>query len=481
VGMMFDYRLLASVWWLVLLVTALTIVARPLCCACGLIAVGHSSANAIKAGIALIPIGEFAFVLIQVAQSSKLLAERFFALGIGVSLVTAVLGPLFTRRSDQIASWIAAREPRALADLIEIYHRWLETLTVRSNANLVWQLTSRRLAQTAFQILFISALILLSLPAHDWLESQLNLSHSVAFDFAYWTLFALVLLGPIIVVWRNLEAIAMIVAEGATRGSPRMESLRPIVQFLLKAFAGMAIAGWLLLLVPLGRAVLWTLGAACVAIILFAPSLWRHLVKLHGRLEVDLRQKMKSASTLGATAGLPAAVLEVPQQWNLQIEELTLPLGSEHAGRRIADLEFRTRFNCNIMMIDRQGTLLANPAATERLFASDKLLILGTREQLSLADPFLRSLRSTPAEELANVTLEAVRFPEGNAESGKSLQDLNWVHRFGVTLCGIDRSGNRIPVPASTEIVQSGDLLLLLGSVEKIKAFADHLGRPESR
>ena len=34
-------------------------------------------------------------------------------------------------------------------------------------------------------------------------------------------------------------------------------------------------------------------------------------------------------------------------------------------------------------MIDRQGLLIANPTADERLFSGDKLLLLGGAEQLA--------------------------------------------------------------------------------------------------
>jgi CPA2 family monovalent cation:H+ antiporter-2 len=138
VGMMFDVRLLLQVWWLVAIVTLLTLIARPIACAFGLIAIGHSSRNSLKAGLALIPVGEFAFVMIQVGKSSNILPEIFYALAIGVSLATAVIGPLLTRRSEAICSWIEAREPRVLRETIQFYHRWLAEFHVRSNASLLW-------------------------------------------------------------------------------------------------------------------------------------------------------------------------------------------------------------------------------------------------------------------------------------------------------------------------------------------------------
>jgi CPA2 family monovalent cation:H+ antiporter-2 len=203
---------------------------------------------------------------------------------------------------------------------------------------------------------------------------------------------------------------------------------------------------------------------------------WRRLVTLHGKFEFDLREKMKAASTLGASTGLPNSVLERPQEWNLQIDEVTMPFASEHAGRKISDLAIRKNLGCSVMAIDRQGFLITNPTADERLFAADKLLLLGTSEQLALTEQFLRApTGSSRRDEFEQIAMETLEVPERSPEIGKSLNDLNPVARFGIQICGIERGGARILVPSSTERLAGGDKLLLLGAHENIQGFRSHL------
>jgi len=476
VGMLFDFRLLAQVWWLVILVTGLILLGRPLACAFGLISVGHSSRSALQAGLALTPVGEFAFVLMQVGKDAKVLPEQFYALGIGVALSTAVVGPLLTRRSEAICSWVEAHEPRTLRALIEFYHNRLEALQARTNASVLWRLCSKRLVHVAMHLLFASALIVFSTPVYELALDAIGKRGILpaSFGVIYWIVFGLILIGPVIAVWRNLEALGMILAEGATQGSSRL--LQAILQKVLMAVGAVVLFGWLFLLVPRGRWIYWILAAVMGAGVFYAPVFWRRLLALHSKFEVEVREKVKVASTLGGTSGLPASVIETPQAWALQIDEMTLPFRSEHAGQRIGDLAIRKKFGCSIVLIERQGFLIASPTAEEKLFSGDKLLLLGSAEQLAQGDQFLRGSGGVkPRDAFETISMETAEIPEGSASAGESLLELNLIGRFGVQVCAIERDGKRIPVPSSSEQLCAGDKLLLLGAHENIQKLRQHL------
>ncbi|HEX7859926.1 MAG TPA: cation:proton antiporter [Verrucomicrobiae bacterium] len=480
VGMMFDVRLLLQVWWLVAIVTLLTLVARPLACAFGLVAIGHSSRNSLKAGLALIPVGEFAFVMIQVGKSSNILPETFYALAIGVSLATAVIGPLLTRRSESICNWIEIREPRVLRETIQFYQRWLAGFHVRSNASLLWKLASKRIIHLAVHLFFVSALIIFSRPLFNLVRNFLA-DHSVLgpiLHFVFWPTYVAILLGPLIAIWRNMEALSMIMSEGVARNSTR-PSLQPLLQTAFKAVSGIIFLAWLLLLVPFG---LWTFWALCIIaalVLFFAPFLWRRLIKLHSKLEFDFRERMKAASTLGSNSGLPASVLEQPQEWNLQIDEITLPFRTEHAGRSIAALNLRREFGVSIMAIDRQGLLICNPEGSEKLYAGDKILLLGGPEQLIDAEQLLRGTNNsgTPPGALngdfEQIAMETVTIPQ--LPGVPTLAELNLATRYSIQICGIERAGQRTLIPSFSERLQPGDRLLVLGTHHHIQRWRNDL------
>lgn len=482
VGMMFDFRLLADVWGLVFVITLVTLVARPVACAFGLVAAGQPGRHALKAGLALTPIGEFAFVMIQVGKSANVLPETFYAVAIGVSLATAVVGPMLTRRSERICSWVEKHEPKPLREIIAFYHRILTKLHGRSNRSQLWRLGSRKALNSIFHVLFVSALILFSKPLYAFVLQQVGKDwlFTNGLPFLFWIGFGVLILGPIIVAWRNMESVAMLFADGATKNFAFRDLARPALQAVLKTLAAIMLCAWFLFLVPFGPWVFWMLLAAAVGVLLFAPVFWRRLVVLHSKLELDFREKIKTASTIGATSGLPVSVLERPQEWQLEIDEVVLPFGTEHAGRRIGDLEIRKKLGCSIMAIDRQGCLIANPDANEKLFAADKLLLLGTGEQLAATEQFLRGAGSNnPVDDFDEITMEPLELPDDASLAGKTLAELNLVARFGVQVCGIQRDKQKILVPSSEERIMVGDKLLLLSTRRKIQEFRSYVWREQ--
>ena len=63
IGMLVDVSLLPAAWPMILAVTLLALVLRPLACAIGLMAVGNTDREALRAGLVLTPIGEFSLIM----------------------------------------------------------------------------------------------------------------------------------------------------------------------------------------------------------------------------------------------------------------------------------------------------------------------------------------------------------------------------------------------------------------------------------
>ncbi|HPU56613.1 MAG TPA: cation:proton antiporter, partial [Verrucomicrobiota bacterium] len=277
IGMMLDVKLLANNWWLVLLTTALVLVARPLATSMGLVAMGNSVREAVRAGLSLTPIGEFSFVIAQLGVMSGAVPDSMYAVAVGLSLTTAVIAPVLTRHSESMSHWVERHEPRVIRNWTEFYHDWLEGLAGRRNASLLWQLTSKRILQTALQILFASAMVLFANPVYQWLLRRVGPDWLVPNGtiIVFWTVFGVVFLAPLIAIWRNIDALVMILVEGATRTNPRRARLRPLIQTAIKTVVAVVMSVWLLVLLPFGPSLLWALGIVAGILAFLGAVFWR--------------------------------------------------------------------------------------------------------------------------------------------------------------------------------------------------------------
>ena len=84
---------------------------------------------------------------------------------------------------------------------------------------------------------------------------------------------------------------------------------------------------------------------------------------------------------------LPALLREA------ELETIPLAAASACAGLLIRELQLRSETGASIVAIERAGQTLVNPGPDEELRADDKLLLLGSREQLARARQHLARAR----------------------------------------------------------------------------------------
>src|SRR5438270_3416445 len=132
IGMQIDIRELWHWAGLILGVSVFTLVARPAAVTVGLTLIGTATKDALRTGLTATPIGEFSFIIAQLgvgtATVAGLVPAKFYPLAVGVSLVTTLVAPFLTRRSEKIADSALAHQPRWLEDWVRAYHGWLERL-----------------------------------------------------------------------------------------------------------------------------------------------------------------------------------------------------------------------------------------------------------------------------------------------------------------------------------------------------------------
>jgi CPA2 family monovalent cation:H+ antiporter-2 len=176
---------------------------------------------------------------------------------------------------------------------------------------------------------------------------------------------------------------------------------------------------------------------------------------------------------VGETGGHDLKQLLNEQQdvWELQAEEYTIPNSSAMAGKRIGELALRRRLGCSIASIDRHGVAIVNPSAEVVLYPQDKLLLLGSAEQIDRAIAEFGAARSDAGGVLQELSLETLRVPEHSPVTGKTLLELDLVRLWGVQVAGIQRHGKRILTPSGMDTMEADDTLLILGTTVQINAF----------
>ncbi|HVU32458.1 MAG TPA: cation:proton antiporter [Opitutaceae bacterium] len=467
---------------LVVAVASFTLVARATAVSAGLTLIGTPAKEALRTGLTTTAIGEFSFIIAQLGVVHAFVPPTFYPLAVGVSLLTTLAAPLLTRRSDWIASFLLRREPRWLADWLAAYRNWLGRMNERRRRNLLWQLSRRRVAQLSIGVLFVTGLVVFSDQLFDVVESWVgpNWLFPHGLELVFWTALVLLSLAPLVAIWRNLSAMALLYAELSTRGHPYAKRLRPVVATALKIVAAIGLTLWLLSIFPVGDTARWLLLFSGVLALVAILVLRRKLIYWHSEMEVELLSVMESGDArMTATA---APWLQPHREWNLHMVDCTLPDLADCQGRQIAELELRTRFGCSVVGIERQGFMIPLPPPEMVLYPRDKVLLLGTDEQVRAGQKFLGSVSGARGAEsvFEEVSMEAMVVPGWSHAVGRTLGELSPARQFGVQIAGVHRGGLRILNPTAQEELRAADEILVLGTPAQNDEFRTWLReRPE--
>ncbi len=473
IGMQINPVEIAGNAGIIVAVSALAILGRAAACSLGLLATGSGTKEALQVGLAVTPIGEFSFIIAQLGVSAAVVPERFYPLAVGVSLLTTLAAPVLTRRSEAISTWLIEHEPRLLKNWIDYYQHLLQRLRWRARRNRLWQLSKRRFVQIGVEILFVTGLLVFSEQMFAMVEDYLGRDWRFprALEIGFWSGLVLVALAPLVAIWRNLSALALLYAEVSTAGQRRAVVLRPLVETGLKTLAGFALFLWLSAVLPIGGVTRWLLAIVALLVVAALAIFWRRLIYWHSELEIGLHEALAEADQRGTASTAPW--LRSEGDWTLNISECVLPDLAACRGRSMAELGLRARFGCSVVGIERQGYMIANPPPEAAFYPRDRVLLLGSTAQVQAAKKFLSAASGEEpvAPRFDEVRMEAVAIPAAGPAVGRPLAALAATRCNGVLVAGIDRGGRRVLNPGADEALLGGDEVLLLGTPEQIDAF----------
>ncbi len=162
------------------------------------------------------------------------------------------------------------------------------------------------------------------------------------------------------------------------------------------------------------------------------------------------------------------------------IAELAVGADSPIVGKRVRDLdEQAAEAGAEILGLIRRGRRQPGLARLVEIRAGDKLVVEASPEAINdLIGAMDLEYIGTGVEALAEESLalsEAV-VPESSPLVGRSPLSMRLLYRFGVSVVGVSREGQRFREQVRKLEIRAGDVLLLLSSEERINDVVGRLG-----
>jgi di/tricarboxylate transporter len=162
------------------------------------------------------------------------------------------------------------------------------------------------------------------------------------------------------------------------------------------------------------------------------------------------------------------------------IAELVVSADAKVIGKRVSELdEAAEKSDVEILGLIREGRRMPGLARRVEIKAGDILVVEADPENIeSVLGSMGLEYRGTGIKALEDedLTLTEVVVPESSQLRGRSTASFKLLYRYGVALVGVSRQGRRFRDNVRQLEIMPGDVLLLLGSEERLGDIIGRLG-----
>ncbi len=453
VGMMINPQILVDYAVPVLIVTLLTIFGKFFASTAGALLSGQPLKHSVQAGMSLAQIGEFSFIIATLGLSLKVTSDFLYPITVAASTVTTLTTPFLIKRSESFYLLLEKILPQRMIDFFNRYSSASQQITAYSD----WKklLRSYIFNIVVHSVVAISIILLSKNFLYPFVVDSLGSGFTSSLITTIITI--LFLIGPI---WAlalrriNKQAYKNLWLERKLNRSPliaieivRIALAILLLGFLLETYFSTVIA-----------LIISSISIAVVSLI-FSRSLQRFYDRIETRFYDNLNEREAANKRYQNI---------VP--WDAHFARFTVHPDLPVVGKSLLELAFREKYGVNIALIRRGSKRLVAPNRNERLFPGDRLLVIGTDDQLNkFSEVFIPETKEEDTEVeviLKNFKVEPMCSLYNNSLSSLSIQD-----KEEILIVGIERNGSRILNPDSNLRILPEDIIWAIGTPEKLNAF----------
>jgi len=471
VGMLIDPKGIIDNWLPIILLSFAVIVGKFVSCWLGLFLSGQAPREAGRASLIKSEIGEFGFVIVAIGMTYHVVNPDLQALVSGVAFITIFATPFLIRNEKPILDFLGGRMPKAAINFCFLYGKWRQTIQIFVQDSDWMKFAGKPIARIVLHFVIIIAIILgavlisETIPPPEFLDvSRLFFQRSL---FLVSLLFCLPFLVDTV---RNLNVLVLLFSDAALS--------KPVFQQFSKGMYRSVFNGLVLLLLLFfyGSVFLavaapyFPTGSTLIAFILLSIFLgwvfWHRLVRMHNNWELAFMSSMQQEAQqrISQHISLGLDKLRKQQAWKVKVDPHIVSADSRWVGKRILDVELRSKTGAMIAGIERSGFDLTQIGPNEILYPNDHVFLMGEPEQINKA----KELLSTPAPDGRTkppfpFAFDRTVIPPFSKLAGIAIKDSNIKKNYDVSIVGIQREKERIVSPGADEVLLEGDMLLLMG------------------
>lgn len=455
VGMMIDPKILVNQAVPVLVISMSVILGKFIFSGLGALLSGQPLKTAVQTGLSLTQIGEFSFIIATLGLTLKATSDILYPVTVAVSALTTFTTPYLIKYSESVYNLLNKILPQKWLDAMSRYSTSTEGIITLSDWKIL--LRSYIVNTITHSVIIIAIVLLTSSYLHPFItENITNGTNGVIIS----VIVSFLIMAPFL--WalsiRRIERTAyahLWLNKRYTRGPLIAIEIFRIALGVF--FVGFLMYGFFDTWVAVGIA----LGLTILVMVIFSRKLQSFYERMENRFFYNLnaREAAKKQPEI-----LP---------WDTHLLELTVAPESKLVGQTLVDLAVREKYGINIAMIERGKIMIPTPKANERLYPNDKVLVIGTDDQLASVKPLFEGHHSETQEEentfpKQDMSLQKIVINSKSPIFGQTIRNSGIREKTQGLVVGIERNGQRILNPDSNLVFENEDIVWIVGNNKRI-------------
>lgn len=470
VGMMIQPDLLIEYLVPICILTILVIIGQIFFGSLGVLLSGQPLKIALQSGFSLTQIGEFAFIIASLGVSLKVTDDYLYPVIVAVSVVTTFLTPYMIRMATPVYQLIDNYLPSSIKLMLNRYSSGSNTVKHKSTWNKL--LKSMLLDVILYTVLTIFSIIIFFTYVNPIIRENILgfkgalLSLSIILAIILPFLWAIIMKknhspeflklwndskfnrGPLV----SLIAIKLLLCASI---------LMPVIVHIFNVASGVGFIITLLILL----------------MIILSKKLKKRSLSIEKRF-IDNFNGKTTDSNIGSP--LTDNILKSLPFNDLHLMDFVVGQESSIVGRSLKEINFRQKYGINIVFIIRGERQINIPRGEERLYLFDKIIIVGTDEELDLFQEIIQKQDKEYRDQLAqsfnnNIKIEQFNIEPDSPLIGRSIQQSDIRDKNACLILGIERDGKSMMNPPSQTVFKENDNVWVAGEYRQIVQLSEGL------